>query len=233
MSRMVCLVLGVLVGHLALLGWLQPESYRAAAVLPPLRFQLATATPRLPPTAPELPPTPSAGPLLPVVSKVKITRPGLTQTPTEQVRRSENETSVLTPVANLAAGLGVADKTAETGLTGNAPAATAELALTTTPALSAPSAASLPSTSADYLNNPSPSYPAISRRLGEQGKVVIRVLIDKDGRPQQGDIDQSSGHSRLDQAALRAVMGWRYVPGQRNGIAQDMWFNVPIHFALQ
>lgn len=91
----------------------------------------------------------------------------------------------------------------------------------------------LPSSNADYLNNPAPAYPAISRRLGEQGKVVIRVLIDKDGTPQQGDIGQSSGYARLDQAALRAVMDWRYVPGRRDGTVQDMWFNVPIHFALQ
>lgn len=108
-------------------------------------------------------------------------------------------------------------------------------AVTATPALTTPAApatAVLPSSNADYLNNPAPSYPAISRRLGEQGKVVIRVLIGKDGMPQQGDIHQSSGYARLDQAALRAVMGWRYVPGQRDGMAQDMWFNVPINFAL-
>lgn len=97
----------------------------------------------------------------------------------------------------------------------------------------APTVVVLPSSNADYLDNPSPAYPAISRRLGEEGKVVIRVLIGRDGMPQQGSIDQSSGYARLDQAALRAVMGWRYVPGQRDGKAQDMWFNVPIHFALQ
>lgn len=111
----------------------------------------------------------------------------------------------------------------------NARAGTATLALTT-PA--APATVVLPSSDADYLNNPAPSYPAISRRLGEQGKVVIRVLIDKDGKPQQGEIEHSSGYARLDQAALRAVMGWRYVPGLRNGTAQDMWFNVPINFTL-
>jgi protein TonB len=91
----------------------------------------------------------------------------------------------------------------------------------------------LPSRDADYLNNPAPAYPAISRRLGEQGKVVIRVLIDRDGKPQQGDVGQSSGYTRLDQAALRAVMSWRYVPGRRDGLVQDMWFDVPIHFTLE
>lgn len=91
----------------------------------------------------------------------------------------------------------------------------------------------LPSSAADYLNNPAPVYPAISQRLGEQGKVVIRVLITKDGGARQAEIYQSSGFDRLDQAALGAVTGWRYVPGQRAGVPQDMWFNVPINFALK
>jgi protein TonB len=91
----------------------------------------------------------------------------------------------------------------------------------------------LPSSVADYLNNPAPVYPAISQRLGEQGKVVVHLLITKDGSARQGEIHQSSGFERLDQAALRAVMSWRYVPGQRAGVPQDMWFNVPINFALK
>jgi protein TonB len=104
-----------------------------------------------------------------------------------------------------------------------------------TPAQAAPAppVTVLPSSNADYLNNPAPAYPALSRRLGEQGRVVIRVLIDKDGKPQQGNIEQSSGYARLDQAALRAAMDWRYVPGRRDGKAQDMWFSVPIQFTLE
>ncbi len=91
----------------------------------------------------------------------------------------------------------------------------------------------LPSSNADYLNNPAPIYPPISQRLGEQGQVVVRVLIGKDGHAHQGEVHQSSGYDRLDQAALRAVMGWRFVPGQRGGVPQDMWFNVPISFTLK
>lgn len=90
----------------------------------------------------------------------------------------------------------------------------------------------LPSSNADYLNNPAPVYPALSHRLDEQGKVMIRVLIGKDGTALRGDIYQSSGFERLDQAALRAVLSWRYVPGQRAGVPQDMWFNVPVNFSL-
>lgn len=70
----------------------------------------------------------------------------------------------------------------------------------------------------------------MSLRLNEQGKVVVRVLIGRNGRALDGRIAQSSGFDRLDQAALRAVMSWRYVPGTVDGQAQDMWFDVPVNF---
>jgi protein TonB len=90
----------------------------------------------------------------------------------------------------------------------------------------------LPSSNADYLQNPKPVYPAISKRLGEQGKTVVRVLIGVDGLAKQASIRQSSGYERLDEAARQAVMGWRYVPGKRNGVVEPMEFDVPINWVL-
>jgi periplasmic protein TonB len=97
----------------------------------------------------------------------------------------------------------------------------------------APLKVELPSSDADYLQNPKPAYPPISKRLGEQGKVVVRVLIGADGNAQKAEIRQSSGFERLDQAALATVLRWRYVPGKRGGVAEAMWFNVPINFVLE
>lgn len=91
----------------------------------------------------------------------------------------------------------------------------------------------LPSSDADYLNNPKPPYPPLSRRLAEQGKVVVRTFIGADGIPQKAEIKQSSGFDRLDQAALNTAMRWRYVPGKRGGIAEAMWFNIPLNFVLE
>lgn len=91
----------------------------------------------------------------------------------------------------------------------------------------------LPSSSADYLQNPEPPYPPMSRRLGEQGKVVVRVLIGVDGTARDAQLRQSSGYERLDQVALETVRRWRYVPGKRNGVPEAMWFNVPINFVLE
>jgi len=98
---------------------------------------------------------------------------------------------------------------------------------------SAPPAVQLPASDAEYLQNPRPAYPAISRRLNEQGRTTVRVLIGADGQPQRAEIGKSSGFNRLDDAALATVMRWRYVPGKRGGVAEAMWFNVPINWILE
>lgn len=107
------------------------------------------------------------------------------------------------------------------------------VAAVATPAPPAPAKIVLPSSDADYLSNPKPPYPPMSRKLNEQGKVVVRVLIGADGLPQNAEIRQSSGFDRLDQSALATVMKWRYVPGKRGGVAEAMSFNVPITFTLE
>ena len=101
------------------------------------------------------------------------------------------------------------------------------------PAPAAPPRIELPSSDAAYLNNPRPSYPAISKRMGEQGKVVLRVLIGTDGLPQKVEVSTSSGFDRLDRQAQDAVMRWRFVPGKRNGVPEAMWNLVPINFVLE
>ena len=92
---------------------------------------------------------------------------------------------------------------------------------------------SLPSSEAHGLNNPKPAYPRVSRRLNEQGQVVIRVFVAADGSAQQGEVKTSSGYDRLDQEALRTVLRWRFVPGQHFGTPEAMWFNVPVNFVLE
>ena len=91
----------------------------------------------------------------------------------------------------------------------------------------------LPSSDADYLQNPKPPYPPLSERLGEQGKVVYKVMIGVDGKPQSATLVTSSGFPRLDKAAYDTVMRWRYVPGKRNGVPEAMAFNVPINWELK
>ena len=92
---------------------------------------------------------------------------------------------------------------------------------------------SLPITHAQYLNNPHPSYPRQSKRLGEQGTVLLAVEIDVDGSASQVKIHQSSGHPRLDNTALETVIKWRFIAGKKAGVSQKMWVNIPINFVLE
>ncbi len=101
------------------------------------------------------------------------------------------------------------------------------------PAAPAPPKVELPSSDADYLQNPRPVYPPLSKRLGEQGQVIHSVLIGVDGLPVSATLVKSSGFDRLDQAAYKAVMSWRYTPGKRNGVPTQMSYNAPINWVLE
>ena len=121
---------------------------------------------------------------------------------------------------------------APTGVTAPQPPAPPIAAAVAAPA-PAPAKVELPSSDADYLQNPKPVYPPLSKRLGEQGKVMVRVLIGADGAVQSATLARSSGFNRLDEAALAAVLKWRFVPGKRGGVAEAMWHQIPVNFVLE
>lgn len=86
---------------------------------------------------------------------------------------------------------------------------------------------------AQYLDNPAPSYPSLSRRLREEGTVMLRVYVQPTGLPADIELKQSSGHARLDDVALNTVKRWRFVPARQNDIAVAGWIVVPITFSLR
>jgi protein TonB len=85
---------------------------------------------------------------------------------------------------------------------------------------------------ADYLHNPKPVYPAASRRLGEEGRVLLRVRVSAQGLPLSVDVRQSSGSPRLDEAARAAVERWRFVPAKQGTEAVESTVVVPLQFTL-
>lgn len=86
---------------------------------------------------------------------------------------------------------------------------------------------------ADYLRNPKPNYPMMSRRLGEEGLVTLRVFVTAGGEPRQVELKESCGFPRLDYAALEVVRNWRFVPAKRGDAPVDAWVVVPIRFTLK
>lgn len=89
-----------------------------------------------------------------------------------------------------------------------------------------------PNFNADYLSNPPPAYPAVSRRMGEEGKVMVRVFVSTDGLPQKLELRTSSGFARLDEAAMDTIRRWKFVPARQGDQAVAAWVLVPIVFKL-
>jgi periplasmic protein TonB len=90
-----------------------------------------------------------------------------------------------------------------------------------------------PSFNAAYLNNPAPAYPTLSRRMHEEGKVVLRVFVNESGLPQDVQLKSSSGSNRLDSTAVDTVKQWKFVPARRGDTPIGAWVLVPISFSLR
>lgn len=90
-----------------------------------------------------------------------------------------------------------------------------------------------PNFNAAYLNNPAPDYPSVSRRLGEQGLVLLRVQVTADGAAASVELQTGSGSTRLDQAALEAVKKWRFVPAKRGEQPVSASVTVPVSFSIE
>jgi protein TonB len=97
----------------------------------------------------------------------------------------------------------------------------------------APVAITPPIFNADYLDNPAPTYPPLSRRMGEQGRVVLRVLVNPGGRADEVQVATSSGHARLDDTARETVKRWKFVAARRGAEAVSAWVLIPISFRLE
>jgi protein TonB len=85
----------------------------------------------------------------------------------------------------------------------------------------------------NYLHRPNPVYPALSKRLREEGTVLLRVNLDAQGSVLDISIEKSSGFQRLDQAAHEAVKQWRFIPAKRGQEAMPSTALVPIEFKQQ
>ena len=86
---------------------------------------------------------------------------------------------------------------------------------------------------ADYLKNPAPPYPPLARRMGEEGKVILRVSVNPQGGADQVEIRSSSGSQRLDESAVNTVKHWKFIPAKRGDSAVQSWVLVPIVFKLE
>lgn len=80
--------------------------------------------------------------------------------------------------------------------------------------------------------NPFPRYPAESARAGEEGTVVLRVLVDESGNPAKVELKQSSGSTRLDEQTVDAIRRWQFVSARLDDKPIADWVEIPIRFRL-
>jgi len=197
------------------------------AVAPALELaqpqQIDIALSQLVPPTPESQPTTSAStpvpPKAPAAATVRLTLD------LDASARPRSVAKVMAPNGGATATPNSAS-TGNTGLTGNA-SGSAQPGTGTEPALTAARF------DADYLHNPAPAYPAQSRRLKEEGTVLLLVRVSAEGTPLSVEIRNSSGFDRLDEAGLQAVRQWRFVPAKRGSENVAASVLVPIQFKRQ
>jgi TonB family protein len=83
-----------------------------------------------------------------------------------------------------------------------------------------------------YAYNPRPNYPEVARSEGWQGTVILRVLVDQEGRSRAVEVSRSSGFDALDRAALETVKSWRFHPARYGQRRVESWVRIPIVFSL-
>ena len=101
------------------------------------------------------------------------------------------------------------------------------------PPAPAPAPKIIRASAVQYLEPIVLQYPRLSQRNGETGRVLIRVYIDETGLAKNAQVNRSSGHPRLDDAALAAVQKARFKPYTENGVAVAGWAVIPLDFELE
>ena len=85
---------------------------------------------------------------------------------------------------------------------------------------------------ATVTKNYPPVYPEIARQLRQEGKVLLKVFVSKEGVPTKIDVLLSSGHYLLDQAAVRSIKAWRFEPAKMLNKSVASTLEVPVQFSL-
>jgi protein TonB len=207
-------LIGVTFAHAGLLGLLLLAPATPEPITPPRPLMVSLIEPQVETPQPQSKPEPRPQPPKPVAKPLPT--PVLAAKPTpspipQPVAETPEPTPVPEPVHDV--------------LPPPAPVAEAPK-----PAPPAPT----PPRPADYLNNPKPPYPHLSRRLGEEGTVRLNILVNPDGSVARLELARSSGHPRLDRSAMDTVQSsWKFEPARQGGKPVAAWVIVPIQFTLR
>lgn len=233
-ARLACLAIAVVL-HLAAFWWLY--EHQPAPITPPLPLTLSArwvgeasandAPAKAPAAAPAPPMVKKPIPVQKKVVKKPVKKtipkpaPRVPAPPTPkatQVARAEPVAAPSAPATPVAAN-------AQQGGSGTAPVKSRQSG--------SGAGSSAPIARDARLNNPEPPYPYESRRRGEEGRVILNVLVAADGTASSVEVDKGSGYRRLDMTARKTVSRWRFIPAKQNNTAVEAWAKVTIIFKLR
>jgi protein TonB len=165
--------------------------------------------------SPPAPPPPAAAPLPKTVVLAQLPPPITPPMPVVQIAPLANAITLPQP----------------------APAAPAEPVPVMVAAVSAAAGAPAPgpktiTSGVEYIQPPQPVYPTQSKRMGEQGKVILRILVNEKGLPDQVIVQSSSGSARLDEAGRQAALRALFKPHLEDGRPVAVFVIVPLNFQL-
>lgn len=83
------------------------------------------------------------------------------------------------------------------------------------------------------IYSPRPQYPAEALAAQIEGRVVLRVILDREGDVTGAAVAKSSGHKMLDEAAQRSVAKWKFEPATRLGVRVATAIAVPVVFRIE
>ncbi|WP_341957733.1 energy transducer TonB [Pseudomonas sp. RC10] len=230
LSRREAVLLGAfaLVLHGAVIYWVNSTPTPALPVvppeIPPMTIEFSQPAPPVvetPPPPPEPIPQPVVEPPPPVEDELAVKPPPPKPIPKPIPKPKPVVKPVPKPVAKA-----VEQPPAP-------PAPPQPVAAPAPPAPPAPAPITPASASAGYLHNPAPEYPALAMRRNWEGTVLLRVHVLGTGKPSEIQVQKSSGHEQLDDAAQAAVKRWSFVPAKQGNDPIDGWVSVPIDFKIK
>ena len=78
-----------------------------------------------------------------------------------------------------------------------------------------------------------PEYPVSALEKGIEGLVLVQAYINVSGQPEKVEVKTTSGNVDLDEAAVKAMLNWRFAPATENGSGLASWFEVPVRFSIK
>lgn len=208
----------------------------------PLPVTPRTITAELLSPAPVMPSASIESPRSPLQKRVAPAEVAKPKAPTQRIKMPNHvttplhETTAPSPVRLVETDPVSTSSTASVALTPAAPAAAAPATAASSPDASSTRPTIALATPQDishlHCNIAQPPYPALSQRRGESGSVMVKFIVGLTGQPESVELKSSSGHSRLDDAALAAVRDSTCQPYVENGAPRRVPTSVPFVFAL-